>query len=352
MDQFVTVRIVQANAMDLTRFQFDFDLTFAAFFMNADGTIYGRFGSRSDAREGERDITMPGFSKAMIKALELHGDYPKNKRDLLGKQPTPTRITKPEQYPSLKQYKSKLDYGGEVVKSCLHCHQIRDAAREVYKAKGQALPSKEMYPYPMPDTVGMSLDPQAMAKVAKVLSGSPAGRSGIKAGDVIKMFDGQPMLSIADVQWVLHHAKDVDRIPVVVDRNGRQVKVTLSLPKDWRKKSDISWRVSTWRLRRDNFGGMYPVDMTDEQRKHEGLSTTAMALRLKHVGQYGKHAVAKRAGFKKDDIIVGFGGLTKRMSETQLHAFVMSKHKPGSRLSVSVRRGGRLTKLSLVLPKW
>ena len=51
MDQFVCVRLVQANTIDLTRFQFDFDLTFAAFFLNADLTIYGRFGSRSDEVE-------------------------------------------------------------------------------------------------------------------------------------------------------------------------------------------------------------------------------------------------------------------------------------------------------------
>jgi hypothetical protein len=47
MKQFVCVRIVQANALDLALFQFDFDLTFAAFFMNADKTIYGRYGTRS-----------------------------------------------------------------------------------------------------------------------------------------------------------------------------------------------------------------------------------------------------------------------------------------------------------------
>ena len=56
MGRFVCVRLVQANAMDLTLFQFDYDLTFAAFFMNADRTIYGRYGSRS-ARNPSSDIS-------------------------------------------------------------------------------------------------------------------------------------------------------------------------------------------------------------------------------------------------------------------------------------------------------
>jgi hypothetical protein len=53
MDQFVRVRIVQANGMDLSLFQFDLDLTFAVFLMNADKTIYGRFGSRSDQHDAQ-----------------------------------------------------------------------------------------------------------------------------------------------------------------------------------------------------------------------------------------------------------------------------------------------------------
>ena len=42
LDEFVCVRIVQANTMDLHHFQFDFDLSFAVFFLDADLTIYGR----------------------------------------------------------------------------------------------------------------------------------------------------------------------------------------------------------------------------------------------------------------------------------------------------------------------
>ena len=42
MEQFVTVRMVQGNGMDLSLFQFDYDMSFAVFFLNADRTISGR----------------------------------------------------------------------------------------------------------------------------------------------------------------------------------------------------------------------------------------------------------------------------------------------------------------------
>ena len=44
MEQFVCARQVSTNGLDLSLFQFDTDQSFAVFLLNADGTIYGRFG--------------------------------------------------------------------------------------------------------------------------------------------------------------------------------------------------------------------------------------------------------------------------------------------------------------------
>ena len=58
LDLFVCVRLINANAIDLTRFQFDYDLSFTTRFFNGDGTVYGRYGSwvhlvEPEAREHE-----------------------------------------------------------------------------------------------------------------------------------------------------------------------------------------------------------------------------------------------------------------------------------------------------------
>src|SRR5262245_39720128 len=50
LEKFVRVRVISANGLDLSLFQFDTDQSFAVFMLNADGTIYGRFGTRSDQR--------------------------------------------------------------------------------------------------------------------------------------------------------------------------------------------------------------------------------------------------------------------------------------------------------------
>ena len=47
LEQFVCVRIVGTNGLDLNTFQYDTDQSFALFMLNADKTIYGRFDTRS-----------------------------------------------------------------------------------------------------------------------------------------------------------------------------------------------------------------------------------------------------------------------------------------------------------------
>ena len=75
--------MVQANGIDLSLFQFDYDLTFAAFFMNADRTIYGRYGTNPSQENPGRDISLQGFIASLEAALKLHGNYPEGKEALL-----------------------------------------------------------------------------------------------------------------------------------------------------------------------------------------------------------------------------------------------------------------------------
>ena len=110
MSQFVCVRVVMANTLDLNVFQFDNDLTFAVFFLNADKTVYGRYGTRSDFKNATRDVSLGGLGKAMEAALKLHKGYPGNKASLAGKTGPRPRHPQPEGYPELgKRYKPTLD---------------------------------------------------------------------------------------------------------------------------------------------------------------------------------------------------------------------------------------------------
>src|SRR5262245_25664411 len=60
LEKFVCVRVVMTNSLDLSLFQFDYDQSFAAFLLNADGAIYGRFGTRSHRTSWSDDVSIEG----------------------------------------------------------------------------------------------------------------------------------------------------------------------------------------------------------------------------------------------------------------------------------------------------
>ena len=348
LDRVVCVRIVQANAIDLTRFQHDFDQSFAAYLMNPDLTIYGRFGTRSDRPEAD-DISLAGLRKAMEAALRMHRDYEQIRPSLAGKQVHQTRYKTPRDYPSLaSKFGTTLDYEGQVAKSCMHCHQVREAERLVYRSEGRPIPDDVLFPYPDPAVLGLTMDPEEMATARRIAPGSPADRAGLRPGDEIVTLVGQPLLSIADLQWVLHNTPATAELPAEVRRMGKPIALTIDLREGWRR-GDISWRVTTWDLRRMGLGGLVLADVTDEQRGREGLPREGMALRVRRVGEYGAHAVAKRAGFKKDDVVVEFDGQAGRMTESKVLAYAVQRKRPGDEVPVVVIRDGRRQTLKLGL---
>ena len=84
--------MIQINDLDLSLLQFDFELTWAAFFLNGDRTLYGRYGTRSERdrkrnvffdrmpehklRDGlPQDMSIEGFKASLRSTLALHEEY-------------------------------------------------------------------------------------------------------------------------------------------------------------------------------------------------------------------------------------------------------------------------------------
>jgi hypothetical protein len=350
LEKFVRVRLISANGLDLSLFQYDTDQSFAVFLMNADLTIYGRFGTRSDQRNWTDDVSIAGLAKALEGALALHQAYPANKAQLAGKiGPTPD-FEAPEKYPQLAgKYGPELDYKGNVVQSCIHCHQIGDAERQYYRDKDGALPERVLFPYPHPKAIGLILDPEQRATVLRVDAGSLAEKAGFKTGDEIQSLDSQPLLSMADVQWILHHVPGGGgSVNAVVSRGGQTKNITLALPAGWRKLDDIAWRASNWQLRRMGLGAMYLKSMSPEERAEKKVPPDGMALRAEHVGQFAPHDVAKRAGVVKDDVLISFNGRTDFTRETDLLNYALNEIPVGARVPAVFMRNGEKFNAELV----
>lgn len=176
--EFVCVRLVQMKGVDLRTFQFDWDLTWHVFFLNPDGAIYGRYGTRAGARNNQMThISLDSFKRAMQRSLELHRAYPANKTALAGKRGPEPEYRFAETAPDLVKLA-----GATTSRNCIHCHMAGEALLKARRARG-TLSAADIWSFPLPENVGLRMDLEDDLRVRSVAPGSAAARSGIAAGD-------------------------------------------------------------------------------------------------------------------------------------------------------------------------
>lgn len=106
LDRFVCVRVVKMNGVNRHVFEFDRDVQHVAMIMNADGAVYGRWGTRvSSSRTELSRHTSESFRTALERALKLHAVYPANRAVLAGKSSSRSQSPPmPDDMPTLKQF--------------------------------------------------------------------------------------------------------------------------------------------------------------------------------------------------------------------------------------------------------
>jgi S1-C subfamily serine protease len=195
------------------------------------------------------------------------------------------------------------------------------------------------------------MDPKERATVKSVDAGSPAEKGGFKAGDSISKLGGQPILSIADIQWVLHNAKEPSKLDAEVERDGKAAKGSLALEAGWRRKDDFTWRVVAWGMRHRLLGTQPLESLTAEDRSKQGLAADALALRIKgfppdYVKDKNREAAQK---FQKDDVITDVDGQKGLVDEGGVLGYLVQK-KPGESADFTVLRAGKPQKVTLTIP--
>lgn len=333
LDQFVAVRMVKMNGVNRSIFQFDRDVPYVAVILNADGVIYGRYGTRvSRDRKNLPRHNLSSLQQSLRRALALHKDFPKNEAQLKAK--SGPKLT-PPMTRDMATFEPFPEKHNGAVSNCIHCHTVGEAeVRQTLTDDKVAL--RDVWPYPLPHNVGLVIDAQDGLKVKAVEDDSAAKRAGIQPGDVVTHLADQPLVSEADIQWALHHAPDRRPVPIVVRRGDRVVKTELALEGDWRR-SDSHWRASLSPLRPNIH--LRP----DPYKVKKGAKPGQMGLAV----HYPRGEAAK-AGLRGGDLLVAVDGRSDMAFESDFLKYIHIDQPNARSVELTIIRKG--TRLTVTLP--
>lgn len=329
-EHFVLLRMTYLRGVDLNLFAYDYDQTWMAFFLDADGRTYARYGSR-DADSAESCNSVAGLRFTMEEVLRVHKEETA-KEDREPFQLPPAR--RPENIPALKD----LGYAG----SCVRCHMVNEALL-AQKRKDGKFERGDFWLYPPPQNVGLTLDRTEGNKVAAVKEGSFAAKAGLKAGDHLRTANGSRVLSRADLEFVLNGLAPKSQLKIEAERDGKPVAATFDLDGDWRRW-DTSWRKSVWIT---SWRTPFVRELrwvSKQTRDKNKIPEDEIAYRFNEV-----KGALKEAGFQENDIVVAFDGLRK-VPYKRPECYIYLEHKNGDKMEVTVLRDGKEVKVTYIVP--
>ena len=346
-ERFVKVRMLQMGGVDLSVFQFDPFLSWSLFFMNGDETIYGRFGrAHPETRRSEKDSnpnhTVEGLMAALARALEIHEGYTRAPKAwaaaLAGKTGPEPPWRFAEETPAARKY-GRLKRVEEGEHGCIHCHEVQRATIDSMFMEGRRLPDSMIWVHPRPRVLGLEMDNRRCARVISVAPGSAADEAGVRPGDDLLTLAGQPLTSIADIQWVLHNLPDGGGpLRVEVERQEGAASLTMELEAGWRRAEDFGWR-----YRVAGYASWLWAGVTFE----DGPRGVVVARRSPDWFQRPNRDA--RRVLAPGDVIVAVDGRAG-LDRSELLAYLMRDKPLGSRVDLEVLRDGRRRSVAFAIP--
>jgi S1-C subfamily serine protease len=318
------VRLTRIDDEDLNLFEFDYDLTFMVFFLNADGKVYARYGGR-DGESPDARQSLAGLHYTMASVLEAHA---RAEKDFAPRSEDVSR--------TIRELTGSRRGG-----RCLHCHQVKEVLHRDLQKKDQW--SRDLiWRYPLPDNLGVTLEVNRGNVVKSVKERSPAAAAGLKPGDIVRRLNGVPVHSFGDAQFALDRAPRTGSVEMVWERGGQAQSAKLTLPDGWRK-TDLSWRPSLHNLL--GSARLYGTDLTADEKKALGLSARQLAFRQREAVP----AQARDAGLKAGDVILGIAGKSLEMDREQFVRHVEGNYLVGDQVPLEVLRDGQRLTLTMRL---
>lgn len=327
------------NHVNIRKFEFDFDTTWASFFLDEKLNVYSRYGGR-DEGEPEDRLSKDSLMQTMQEVLDIHKQRrqlrQENKQPIV--QPVEPGVQRPEDITLLKKNQ----------RGCVHCHQVKEY-QVLQWNHDKEFSRRKLFGYPLPENLGLKVDRNHGHRIDTILPDSAAAKSKLQPGDEIVQVNDVPIHSEFDIRWALHRASDSKPIELIARREeGKPQTVSVSLRpgKGWRG-TDISWRKSMRSLPMEF--GFRGYSLTRSQRKADKLSEEQLAIRVVSARDRG---LSLTLGIQKRDVIIALDGVSKRRKMEEFKSDVLNRYKPGDEVTLTILREGKRIALKGKLPEW
>lgn len=349
--QFVTVRLTDANAMDLRLLPIegyqDMDLSWWGYLLSPQGQLYAIFGGKDHISDATR-ISEAALISTLKRVLEHHYDPRREKWNVDGTRPDLTgQMQRPRDLPGHKSWISKTHLEAKQ-SACLHCHQVAEVLRQPALDLGKFDKNKDTQVWPLPENVGLVVDRDHGLKVTQVLRGSAAAKAAMKAGDVLAAAGGRKLFGQADFRGVLHRAPRSDAtIEVHFYRDGRLMNTQLEMEEGW-KKTVLDWRMS---ISQGNIGadaGFFPLALNKNERARLKLGEDEMGVKP---FMYKEPTAAAKAGLRGNHVMVAVNGESPNVAGRAFQWWFRQRFEAGSKVVLTVREGEKTKQIEYQLPR-
>ena len=325
------------NGVDLSLFDFDYDLTWMGFFLNPDEHIYSRYGGRAE-HDAMTLLSPAGLKRTMLAVMSDHRSWLSNPGPL----PPERDIDIIDDLPLAKEALARANREGRA-DQCFHCHNVNDYRMRQQIADG-TFDRSDIYAYPPPRTLGFRIDRTDSTRVEQVEEDSTAQLAGLQVDDRIQQVGGAKILSIGDLLYALNAAPLDGTLPLTVLRDRESLTLEMELPTGWREH-DISWRAKLWNVQPEP--GVWAPEIAENRRQQLGLADDQLALEARYIHK----PWTRNSGLKNGDIIIASNGDSTRRASNEWQAHVRLNCEPGSELVLTVLRNGEKEEVRITLPK-
>lgn len=327
MEQYVLLRIMTLDGIDLNLFEFDRHNALYFFMINADEHIYMRYGGR-DAESATSYLDFESLELALDLGLEQHRRYQAG--DFI---PQPKKAPLyPKEIQTLKT---------EVIDNnrCVECHLVGDFRITEKETAGELVKAKHMYQSPDIKTIGIHLDvPKGLEVKETHLAVADAG---MQPGDLITHLNNHPIFTFGDLQFEYNKVeRTATEIMLTVQRGELSEELLVKLPDQW-WHTDLTHRY--WSI--DPLVFFEAERLSEEEKIQLEVPVEGFASRVSEVDI---NALLEGAhDLEEGDIILAVNGVKKNLLTQDVVTHIKLMHEAGSSMDLEVIRSGARQKMPL-----